>query len=120
MFYVDRSQHFSQSDFGILFPFLARRFTKAEEPERILELNTRATIQVMRECGIEVAGGNDSEILQTQDNIRRWVSIPLNDVESGLPGQKRPVNQISRKLSIKSVVGAGDRSDRDIEPALDA
>ena len=120
MFYVERSQHFSQSDFGILFPFLARRFTKAEEPERILELNTRATIQVMRECGIEVAGGNDSEILQTQDAIRRWVSIPLNEAESGLPNQKRPVNQISRKLSIKSVVGGGERSDRDIEPALDA
>ncbi|EMC98808.1 hypothetical protein BAUCODRAFT_84630, partial [Baudoinia panamericana UAMH 10762] len=54
MFYVGMSQHFNQSDFGILFPWIALRLTKAEEPERILELNTRAMVQVIREGGIEV------------------------------------------------------------------
>lgn len=79
MFFVQRSQHFNQSDFGILFPFLARRFTKAEEPERILELNTRAMVQTMREAGIEVAGDNDPEILKEESNIRSWMPIHNED-----------------------------------------
>jgi len=100
MFFVERSQHFSQSDFGILFPFLARRFTKAEEPERILELNTRATVQVMRESGIEVSGENDPEILQCQGSIRRWVSIPLDDAGPRPTGQKLALHKVNRKLSV--------------------
>ena len=77
MFYVEKSQHFNQSDFGILFPWITRRFAKAEEPERILELNTRAVVEVMRQSGIGVAGGDDAAVLSTEDGrIRRWVAIP--------------------------------------------
>ncbi|CAZ81279.1 unnamed protein product [Tuber melanosporum] len=47
-YYVRKSAHLSQSDFGILFPVVARH---AENPRRILDLNVRATIQWLREAG---------------------------------------------------------------------
>ena len=99
MFFVQRSQHFSQSDFGILFPWLARRFTKAEEPERILGLNTRAMVQVLREAGIEFAGAGDQEILNADSGLRRWIAVPVaeDDEDAGAALQA-----VSRKLSITS------------------
>ncbi|KAI7444550.1 hypothetical protein KC364_g13295 [Hortaea werneckii] len=86
MFYVATSQHFNQSDYGILFPWLAQKFTKAEEPERCLELNVRAMVQVLRDAGIELGGENDRDILcRTQDHIRRWHPIPLDRQDDHLP-----------------------------------
>ena len=79
MFYVEKSQHFNQSDFGILFPWVTKRFAKAEEPERILELNTRAMVQVMRKSGIEVAGKDDGEILDPDAGIRRWNAVAIRN-----------------------------------------
>ncbi|KAI9871785.1 MAG: hypothetical protein M1830_002455 [Pleopsidium flavum] len=55
IFYPVSSAHLSQSDFGILFPWVTRKVFKADNPERTLRLNTRAILQVMRESGIEVA-----------------------------------------------------------------
>lgn len=98
MFYVQRSQHFNQSDFGVLFPSLARRFTKAEEPERILELNTRAMVQVMREAGLEVAGDDDREILDGNNSIRSWVSMPLEN-RKGATTTSEALNAVNEKLS---------------------
>ena len=97
MFYVQKSQHFNHSDFGILFPWLAKRFTKAEEPERILELNTRAMIQVVREAGIEVAGEDDMGILDAQAGIRWWICIPVHDDEGA---DSTPLDEVDRRLSI--------------------
>lgn len=101
LFYVEMSQHFNQSDFGILFPWIAFRFTKAEEPERILELNTRAMVQVIREAGIEVAGSADLEILTKDGEIRRWISVPVSgdEEQASRPGA---LGAIDRKLSITS------------------
>ena len=96
MFYVGKSQHFSQSDFGILFPWITRRITKAEEPERILELNCRAMVQTMRLSGVEMSGKNDEDILLPDGNIRRWVSIPVHD-EEGFVG--KTLQAVDRKLS---------------------
>ena len=101
MFYVQKSQHFNHSDFGILFPWLAKRFTKAEEPERILELNTRAMVQVVREAGIEVAGEEDKEILDPQSGIRRWVPVSDEGADNAALGE------VDRKLSLTSS-GGGD------------
>lgn len=98
MFFVQRSQHFSQSDFGILFPWLAKRFTKAEEPERILELNVRAMVQVVREAGIQVAGEDDSGILEIDSRIRRWVSVPVEDDDQN--AGKGALDEVGRRLSI--------------------
>ncbi|KAI9824628.1 MAG: hypothetical protein M1832_001718 [Thelocarpon impressellum] len=55
IFYPTASAHLSQSDFGVLFPWLTRRAFNAIDPERTLRLNTRAILQVLREGGVEVA-----------------------------------------------------------------
>lgn len=53
-YYPTSSAHLSQSDFGILFPWLTKKVFAAEEPERVMRLNVRAVLQVMREAGIQV------------------------------------------------------------------
>ena len=49
LFYAKKSAHMSQSDFNLLFPFFLRK--QVPEPERILSLNIRATVQWLREAG---------------------------------------------------------------------
>lgn len=101
MFFVQRSQHFSQSDFGILFPSLARYLAKAEEPERILELNNRAIVQMLRSNGIEVAGDEDAEILEREAEIRRWKNIVVHDDEVAASGDVGKVLGVAdRKLEM--------------------
>lgn len=104
IFYPLSSAHLSQSDFGILFPWATAKVFGAREPERVLRLNTRAVLQVLRGAGIEVArtsaedlevgdgagdgagagagvgvdGGieGDEGILSTQEGrVRGWVNI---------------------------------------------
>ena len=53
--YAESSVHFSQSDFGVLFPWLTKVAFKAKDPERILRLNVRAILELMRRNGQEVA-----------------------------------------------------------------
>jgi len=90
IFYPQHSQHFSQSDFGILFPYLTQRFMKAEEPERVLKLNVRAVLQMLRNCDFEVAktSNKDMEIEEDKDlddiailakdsNVRGWMPVSL-------------------------------------------
>lgn len=111
IFFVKQSQHFNQSDFGLLFPWIAKRITKAEEPERIMELNFRAVQQTLRENGIEVAGEDDQEILDTHVEIRNWIPIPINDDDhdddhslspAGPAGSPQAIRAMTRKLSIIS------------------
>lgn len=104
MFFVKQSQHFNQSDFGLLFPWIAKRVTKAEEPVRIMELNNRAMAQCLRQSGIEVAGEHDAEILDKTGDIRRWIHIPVEDEESEATNDQA-IAAISRKLSIASNSG---------------
>lgn len=98
MFYVGMSQHFNQSDFGILFPWIALKITKAEEPERCLELNTRAMVQVLREAGVQLPGDEDPEILDKDGAIRRWIHVEIDD-----PDQARTtaqtLDEVERRLS---------------------
>jgi platelet-activating factor acetylhydrolase len=54
-FYVQNSAHLSQSDFGVLFPWLTKRVFGAEQPERALRLNLRALLQHLRSNGVPVA-----------------------------------------------------------------
>ncbi|RYP74091.1 hypothetical protein DL769_004108 [Monosporascus sp. CRB-8-3] len=54
-FYVHKTAHLNQSDFGVLFPLLTRRVLGSEEPERALRLNLRAILQALRENGVPVA-----------------------------------------------------------------
>ncbi|KAI7233102.1 hypothetical protein KC330_g5566 [Hortaea werneckii] len=106
MFYVATSQHFNQSDYGILFPWLAQKFTKAEEPERCLELNTRAMVQVLREAGIELAGEDDRDILpKANDHIRRWHPIAIDGLEDHPPIASDESENSDTELSPKSPGG---------------
>jgi platelet-activating factor acetylhydrolase len=102
IFYAKTSAHLSQSDFGVLFPWLTRLVLKAQEPERILKLNTRAIIQTMRKNGIEVAEtsnadkerpettkkqksvseslsalSGDEDILYKGERIKGWIHLDL-------------------------------------------
>ncbi|KID95529.1 phospholipase A2, partial [Metarhizium majus ARSEF 297] len=85
-FYVVNSAHLSQSDFGILFPWLTKKIFDAEQPERALRLNLRAQLQLLRANGIPVArtyagdlvdgahvdklnAGKDGQISSTEEGI---------------------------------------------------
>lgn len=96
-FYPPSSAHLSQSDFGVLFPWLIRRVLKIEEPERIVRLNVRAILQALRDNGHVVADTSktdmdedeqadkdtpsrstfrqDWRILDKKGGIRGWVPI---------------------------------------------
>ncbi|MCJ1349187.1 hypothetical protein MMC31_007423 [Peltigera leucophlebia] len=56
------SAHLSQSDFGLLSPWLTKTLLKADEPIRTLGLNARAILEVMRQGGIEVGPTSSSEM----------------------------------------------------------
>jgi platelet-activating factor acetylhydrolase len=60
-FYPEASAHLSQSDFGILFPLVTGRFLKTKEPERLLRLNCRAMMQVLRNNGLEVSPPSEQD-----------------------------------------------------------
>ncbi|GAB1736962.1 hypothetical protein NU219Hw_g330t1 [Hortaea werneckii] len=106
MFYVATSQHFNQSDYGILFPWLAQKFTKAEEPERCLELNIRAMVQVLREAGIELGGEDDRDILsKANDHIRRWHPIAIDGQEDHPPLASGETENADTELSPNSPGG---------------
>jgi hypothetical protein len=55
IYYIHQSSHISQSDFGLLFPHFVSSFLKAKEPRRLLNLNVRATLQLLRQNGVVVA-----------------------------------------------------------------
>lgn len=83
IFYPISSAHLSQSDFGILFPRMTKYLAKAPEPERTLELNVRAVLQVLRNSGIKVAGDADPEILSRAEGVvRGWVAVAADGQES--------------------------------------
>ena len=111
MFYVQRSQHFNQSDFGILFPWLAKKFTKAEDPEQILALNLRGMVQMMRESGVELAGTDDQEILHSASDVPRWVGVSVEDDDELHSTNERSLNAVNRKLSIGSIKGDASPGD---------
>lgn len=104
LFYAEQSAHLSQSDFGVLFPWVTRLLLKTQDPERILRLNTRAITEVMRRAGSEVArttdvdmeitgarkgtkenvdekpdtkGFSDKDILSREGKVRGWIALDL-------------------------------------------
>lgn len=96
-FYADASAHLSQSDFGVLFPWVTKRIFGSEEPERVMKLNVRAILQVLRNQGIQISKtsaadmeleeekgvetGDDEAILGTQKEVRRWHWISTDVAE---------------------------------------
>jgi platelet-activating factor acetylhydrolase len=72
LFYPIASAHLSQSDFGLLFPWITKKALKAEEPERTLRLNARAMLESLRRSGISVADTSrlDMEIKEDHDSVK--------------------------------------------------
>ena len=62
LFFAEKSAHLSQSDFGVLFPWVTRVFLKTQDPVRIMKLNTRAILEVLRKAGIEVGETSDVDM----------------------------------------------------------
>lgn len=101
VFYPIASAHLSQSDFGVLFPWVTTKVFGAKEPDRVLRLNTRAILQVLREAGAEVANtsAQDLELPETdatngiaqdtailnlkKDSVRGWVNMSV-EADDGL------------------------------------
>lgn len=79
-FYVVNSAHLSQSDFGVLFPWLTKKVFGAVEPERALRLNVRALLQLLRTNGVPVARTWVGDLLDGAD-----VAAKLNAVETAGP-----------------------------------
>ncbi|KAG5939619.1 hypothetical protein E4U53_007758 [Claviceps sorghi] len=63
-FYVVGSAHLSQSDFGILFPWLTKKIFDADQPERALRLNLRAQLQLLRANGFPVARTHPDDLVE--------------------------------------------------------
>ena len=99
LFYAASSAHLSQSDFGVLFPWLTKKVFSAEEPERVMKLNVRAVLQVLRNRNIEVGETsaadmelsdtvkeetrNDKLILGKEEQVRgwHWLSTDVTDLK---------------------------------------
>lgn len=62
VFYPVASAHLSQSDFGVLSPWLTKRVFKADDPARTLRLNVRAILEVLRQNGIELAASSSVDM----------------------------------------------------------
>ena len=101
IFYPVSSAHLSQSDFGILFPWLTKKVLKIDEPERTLRLNVRAMLESLRRSGITIADtsaldmeiegeqglelgqddrlGQDQVILAPDGKVRGWSVIDAKE-----------------------------------------
>ena len=88
LFYAESSAHFSQSDFGVLFPWLTRFAFKAKDPERILRLNVRAILEVMRRNGKEVADTSNADLESTKQE-----PVPAGDSPSTGTKRETPLGQ---------------------------
>jgi platelet-activating factor acetylhydrolase len=98
-FYATSSAHLSQSDFGVLFPWVTKKVFSVEEPERVMKLNVRAILQVLRNQGVEIGKtckadmemsdtknedtSDDKLILGKNEEVRgwNWLSTDVEDLE---------------------------------------
>ncbi|KAI4088290.1 MAG: hypothetical protein LQ344_006204 [Seirophora lacunosa] len=128
IFYPVSSAHLSQSDFGLLFPWLTKKALKAQDPARTLRLNTRAILEVMRRNGIEVAKtssvdmeeamsdghvsdeplGHDVSILKGDGSVTGWVALDLSSSRQ----VNEAANDISENADPTEAVVAGDLTKR--------
>lgn len=121
VFYPVGSAHLSQSDFGVLFPWVTKRLCNAQDPERTLRLNVRATLQMLRERGYEVAptsrmdqeepelagdgdeARHDRNILAPGAQVRGWVAINISEEDDeDSQDEKRPDRTPSETVGLRS------------------
>ncbi|OJD34354.1 platelet-activating factor acetylhydrolase [Diplodia corticola] len=130
-FYPLGSAHLSQSDFGILFRWVVKKFLKTDEPERYMTLNVRAILQMLRENDFEVADTSRAEmeegeasgdkngsvaakgktgdwkILETNGAVRGWVALStsLDKPSDGAPhdadAKGEPLSQVIKNEGVE-------------------
>ncbi|KAI9893002.1 MAG: hypothetical protein M1814_000886 [Vezdaea aestivalis] len=90
-YFLEQSAHLSQSDVGVLFPLLTARYMQAPEPERLLNINIKAIVQLLRARIRSEEDTNqkkrDEDMFSPSANIRGWVKLDLTD-EQILTGQR--------------------------------
>ena len=103
-FYVVNSAHLSQSDFGILFPWLTKKIFDAEQPERALRLNLRAQLQLFRANSIPVARTCPSDLVDGAQTDK------LDDAAGGEHAERRVLDGLDDDKAIfdRSVDGVVD------------
>lgn len=121
-FWVEKSAHLSQSDFGILFPWAARRMGGVEG-ERVVRLNVRAVVEGGREGGWVVRGtegegeggegeGKEKEkgyIFNTRGEIRGWHFLDLDLEELRDVGGEQEEETVERGQGESAAGGDGRR-----------
>jgi platelet-activating factor acetylhydrolase len=120
-FYANASAHLSQSDFGLLFPWVTKRVFAAEEPERVMKLNVRAILQLLRSQNIEVSSTSKKDMelsevgkkgVETKDDhlifgkeVRGWNWISTNVEEDGADAEEEEVEEREAGEPSEAVVG---------------
>jgi platelet-activating factor acetylhydrolase len=112
-FYASASAHLSQSDFGVLFPWFTRKVFAAEEPERVMKLNVRAILQLLRERHVPVSATSvvDMELGSETNSVIRD-DTRIFSMESGVI---RGWNYLSVNADDLSDVSIDDDSDSDAD-----
>lgn len=87
-YFVERSAHLSQSDFGVLFPRLTRKVFGSEEPERALRLNRRAVLQVLRQNGIPVARTWSGDLVDGALDVHDKTTVAAGDADKAANGDE--------------------------------
>ena len=130
VFYPASSAHLSQSDFGVLFPWVTTKIFGAKEPERMLKLNVRAMLQVLRDCHVEVANtsradmeldmdptapadvGLDESILSKRDGVvKDWIAVPMDTdpFVKGPAADKAPADAVLEGEVLGEIVSKSER-----------
>ncbi|KAG0646672.1 2-acetyl-1-alkylglycerophosphocholine esterase [Hyphodiscus hymeniophilus] len=134
-FYATSSAHLSQSDFGVLFPWVTKKVFAAEEPERVMKLNVRAILQVMRNSGLEIGKTSaadmelsdtvkedtmdDESILGKEEQVRSWNWLStdvegLEDVDDEQEANEPSEAVVGNEL-LKRKEGTGERLENDMK-----
>ena len=77
LFYLDKTAHLNQSDFGVLFPWLCKYVLKAEDPDRAIRLNVQAMLEVITGGGVESDSASASEVLAKDDVKKAYTTAAV-------------------------------------------
>lgn len=102
IFYATTSAHLSQSDFGLLFPWVVKKVFGSEEPERIMRLNVRAILQVLRNQGMEVSATSAAD-MEISEEVSKGLEI------------KDDIAILSRKKEVRGWVWISDDAGESVE-----
>ncbi|CAI4212622.1 unnamed protein product [Parascedosporium putredinis] len=120
LFYVQESAHLSQSDFGVLFPWLTKKMFSAVEPARAIRLNLRAQLQVLRDNGVPIARTCAADLADGIAPDAILVQSPavssssLSNSSSGKEGslsKKKHARAAKKHRSSLTAAAAGDLAD---------